>query len=122
MKGSLFMVSERRRHMPESSERGALTEGVYYILLSLCQPLHGYGIMQKVSEMSDGRVSLGAGTLYGALNTLVEKGWIQSVGSQEKSRKKEYCITAAGQQAILREMERLQELLDAGKTFREEKT
>lgn len=108
--------------MPESSERGALTEGVYYILLSLCQPLHGYGIMQKVSEMSGGRVSLGAGTLYGALNTLVEKGWIQSAGSQENSRKKEYCITAAGQQAILWEMERLQELLDAGETFREEKT
>lgn len=107
--------------MPESNERGALTEAVYYILLSLCQPLHGYGIMQKVSEMSGGRVSLGAGTLYGALNTLVEKEWIQSVGGQENSRKKEYCITSAGQQVILREMERLQELLDAGKMLREEK-
>ena len=52
------------------NESIALTEAVYYILLSLCSPLHGYGIMQRVDEMSAGRVKLAAGTLYGALNTL----------------------------------------------------
>jgi DNA-binding PadR family transcriptional regulator len=55
--------------MPESI--GALTEAVFYILLSLYQPLHGYGIMQNVGALSRGRVTLGAGTLYGAINTLV---------------------------------------------------
>lgn len=49
--------------MPESSERGALTQAVYYILLSLYEPRHGYGIMQNIKEISNGRVSLGAGTL-----------------------------------------------------------
>ena len=57
------------------NESIALTEAVYYILLSLCSPLHGYGIMQRVEEMSAGRVKLAAGTLYGALNTLKERGW-----------------------------------------------
>ena len=51
-------------------ENIALTEGVYYILLSLTQPLHGYGIMQRVEEMSGGRLRMAAGTLYGALSSL----------------------------------------------------
>ena len=50
----------------------ALTEAVFYILLSLGQPLHGYGIMQRAEELSNGRVKLAAGTLYGALTTLQE--------------------------------------------------
>ena len=58
-----------------SGEHFALTEAVFYILLSLQRPLHGYGIMQRVEELSRGRVRLAAGTLYGALATLVEKGW-----------------------------------------------
>ena len=49
----------------------ALTEAVYYILLSLTEPLHGYGIMQNVAQLSNGRVNLAAGTLYGAINTLL---------------------------------------------------
>ena len=53
----------------------ALTEAVFYILLSLQKPLHGYGIIQNVEELSHGRVKLAAGTLYGALNSLVDKGW-----------------------------------------------
>ena len=52
----------------------ALTEAVFYILLSLDAPLHGYGIMQNVESLSGGRVRLAAGTLYGALATLTERG------------------------------------------------
>lgn len=96
--------------MPEKSS--VLTEAAYYILLSLYEPLHGYGIMQKVAAMSHGRVQLGAGTLYGALNTLVERGWI-SEGAQY-DRKKEYLITPWGQTAIETEMARLTELLANG--------
>ena len=50
----------------------ALTEAVFYILLSLMRTMHGYGIMQNVEALSDGRVRLAAGTLYGAINTLLE--------------------------------------------------
>ena len=64
-----------------------LTAAVYYILLSLTEPLHGYGIMQKAEQLSSGRVRLAAGTLYGALNTLLEKGWI-AAGPQEGRQKR----------------------------------
>ena len=52
-----------------------LTEAVYYILLSLMEPMHGYGIMQNVETLSGGRVRLAAGTLYGALNAMVDRDW-----------------------------------------------
>ena len=70
-----------------------LTEAVYYILLSLLEPLHGYGIIQNVEKLSGGRVRLAAGTLYGAINTLLEKGWIAALEGEADSRKKEYVIT-----------------------------
>ena len=101
--------------MPESSERGALTEAVFYILLSLHTPMHGYRIMQTVRELSNGRVDLGAGTLYGAINTLLEKKWIVPVEGVQDSRKKEYEITALGKSIVNAELLRLQELLETGK-------
>ena len=72
-----------------STENVALTEAVTYILLSLYEPLHGYGIMQKVQNLSGGRVNLAAGTLYGALNTLLERRWIEALPGEKNSRKKE---------------------------------
>ena len=101
--------------MPESSERGALTEAVFYILLSLYTPMHGYRIMQAVKEFSNNRVSLGAGTLYGALNTLLEKHWIEPLPGVMDSRKKEYQITAAGRTIVVEEIARLEELVANGK-------
>lgn len=101
--------------MPESTERGALTEAVYYILLSLYSPMHGYAIMQHISALSSGRVSLGAGTLYGAINTLLAKGWIKSVSNDRSSRKKEYIITDLGKAMVNDEIMRLNELINNGK-------
>lgn len=93
----------------------ALTEGVYYILLSLLQPLHGYGIIQNVEKLSAGRVRLAAGTLYGAINTLLEKGWIAALEGEADSRKKEYVITEAGREMLVKELQRLEELVNNGK-------
>jgi DNA-binding PadR family transcriptional regulator len=101
--------------MPESSERGALTEAVFYILLSLYTAMHGYAIMQNVKDLSSGRVDLGAGTLYGAINTLLEKNWISAVEGGEGSRRKEYEITELGKTVIQGELVRLEELLANGK-------
>lgn len=98
----------------------ALTEAVYYILLSLQQPMHGYGIMQNVLTLSQGRVNLAPGTLYGALTTLLERQWIQALPDETSSRKKEYIITSLGKEMILNELIRLQELLDNGKPFMKE--
>ena len=96
--------------MPTEDEQGPLTETVYYVLLALHAPLHGYGVMQLVDEMSGGRVNLGAGTLYGALNTLVERGWIVPVVGAAGDRKKEYVITEVGRDVVAVELERLEEL------------
>jgi DNA-binding PadR family transcriptional regulator len=101
--------------LAESSERGALTEAVFYILLSLYSPMHGYGIMQNVRELSNERVNLGAGTLYGAINTLLEKNWIKSIVGEKDSRKKEYEITDLGKTVIRGEIIRLEELIFNGK-------
>ncbi|MEN6594677.1 MAG: helix-turn-helix transcriptional regulator [Clostridiaceae bacterium] len=94
---------------------GALTEGVYYILLSLNTPLHGYGIMQNVELLSGKRVRLAAGTLYGAINTMLERGWIQSLPGETDSRRKEYQLTNAGREVLQEEIQRLDELLNNGK-------
>ena len=94
------------------AEQIALTETTYYILLSLYQPLHGYGIMQRAAELSGGRVRLAAGTLYGALNALVDKGWIALLPVE--GRKKEYRLTPNGQKILKNELERLRELVASG--------
>lgn len=92
----------------------ALTEAVFYILLSLQKPLHGYGIIQNVEELSKGRVKLAPGTLYGALNSLVDKGWIDALPENPESRKKEYVITKNGLSILKEELARLTELVDNG--------
>ncbi len=99
----------------------ALTEAVYYILLSLIKPMHGYGIMQNVEKLSNGRVKLAAGTLYGAINTLLEKGWITAIPGEKDSRKKEYQITETGRQILEGEILRLRELIENGNRILEDK-
>ena len=99
---------------------GALTEAVYYILLSLMEPLHGYGIMQNVEKLSHGRLRLAAGTLYGAISTMLEKGWITAMDNTADSRKKEYVITETGREILRAEYARLKELVDNGRMALEE--
>ena len=91
-----------------------LTESTYYILLALYNPQHGYGIMQQVEALSRGRVRLAAGTLYGALNAMVEKGWIIQLPVVGGSRKKNYQITEIGLRILTNEIERLRELVQNG--------
>jgi DNA-binding PadR family transcriptional regulator len=92
-------------------ELSPLTETSFYILLSLYQPLHGYGIMQQVEKMSDGRVLLGAGTLYGALSKLEKLGAIFYCGEDpENPRRKIYQISADGKRLIESETERIEKL------------
>ena len=97
-----------------------MTEAIYYILLSLRRANHCYGIIQEISEMTGGRVTLGPGTLYGAINSLLEKGWIVLVRADIDSRKKkEYIITDAGRAAFAAETKRLTELLENGRKMEE---
>lgn len=89
-----------------------LTEAVFYILLALRKPNHGYGIIQEVQVLTNGRLTLGAGTLYGAIQTLQKKDWIQIYSVDTESRKKkEYIITDRGKEVFREEQRRLKELL-----------
>lgn len=95
---------------------GALTEVTFFILLSLYTPKHGYAVMQFIEDKTDGRLSLGAGTLYGALNTLQDKGWISPLGNVN-GRKKEYRITEQGKQVAEKELTRLQSLVQTAESI-----
>ena len=101
-------------------ENIALTESTYYILLSLYHPQHGYGIMQQTEQLSGGRVRLAAGTLYGALISLCEKGWIKQLPLQSGSRKKEYQLTKEGRAVLKRELDRLRQLVANGESILQE--
>ncbi len=95
----------------------ALTESTYYILLSLCSPQHGYGIMQQTEELSHGRVRLAPGTLYGALTSMTDKGWIVQLPVEDGSRRKEYRLTESGRSVLKKEIARLKELVYNGETI-----
>ena len=100
--------------MKDNVKGGALTEVTFYILLSLYFPRHGYAVMQFIEEKTNGRLTLGAGTLYGALNTLLEKGWIapkDTLAQNKEKRKKEYIITSLGKEIAEKELCRLKKLV-----------
>ena len=89
-----------------------LTESTYYTLLALLEPLHGYGIMQKVDQLSEGTVVVGPGTLYGALSSLEKEGLI--VKEREEERRKVYALTAKGRRVLAAQVQRLEIMARAG--------
>ena len=102
------------------SKHQPLTEALFYILLATRKPVHGYGIILEVAEMTGGRVNLGPGTLYGAINLLLERGWIVLYSAELSSRrKKEYVITEEGRAVFAAEQQRLRELVRNGEKMEE---
>lgn len=98
-----------------------LTEVVFYILLAVRNPNHGYGIIQEVEKLTNGRVVLGAGTLYGAIQTLEKKNWIRIYSVDTESRKKkQYVITELGKEIFEEERRRLEESLENAKLMEED--
>ncbi|MEI4620445.1 PadR family transcriptional regulator [Bacillus pfraonensis] len=95
-----------------------LTEATYYILLSLVKPMHGYGIMQMVEEMTNGEVKLGPGTLYGNTTKLLKEKLIVEVASTD--RKKCYVLTPIGREVLELEFKRLQRSIQNGRNILEE--
>jgi DNA-binding PadR family transcriptional regulator len=89
-----------------------VTEPVLLILLSLAgQPRHGYAILQDVQEMSEGRVMLSTGTLYGALRRLLDDGWIERFQEEDTSRGRQaYRLTPGGRRNLQQEVSRLKHL------------
>ena len=89
-----------------------LTEPVLFILLSLAgQPGHGYSILKDIEQMSDGRVLLSTGTLYGALRRLLDDDWIERLEQKDRSRGKQaYRLTPRGRKNLQFEVSRLKHL------------
>lgn len=97
-----------------------LTEVTYFILLSLSPgPRHGYAIMKDVRSLSQGRVILSTGTLYGALKRMLELGWILRVedanGSTTGRERKFYRLSSVGDRILSAELERLNSLVAAAR-------
>ena len=92
-----------------------LTEPVLLILASLAtEPRHGYGLMKDIETLSNGRVRLSTGTLYGALARLLEDGWIERFEQDDRSRDKQaYRLTSEGRRQLQAEVERLKQLARA---------
>ena len=89
-----------------------LSESTYYVLLALLEPLHGYGVMQKVGQLSEGTVTVGPGTLYGALSTLEKEGLIAK--DREEERRKLYVLTAKGRRVLAAQVSRLEIMARSG--------
>ena len=98
-------------------EHQPMSEAMYYILLALLHPVHGYGVMQRVRELSGGRLVLGPGTLYGILTRMRTEGYIRLESAE--GRRKVYAITEAGTQALLKEYRRLKNLVQDGTILEE---
>lgn len=96
--------------MRDNIKGGALTETTFFVLLSVYKPNHGYGIMQFIANETEERLTLGAGTLYGAINTLLKKEWILPYGNDPSDRKKEYIITDKGKEIVEIELKRLKQV------------
>nr|WP_315024782.1 PadR family transcriptional regulator [uncultured Aminipila sp.] len=96
-----------------------LTEPMYYVLLSLIKENHGYGIMQMISELTEGRVAVGAGTLYALLGRFEKEEIIFQVA--EENRRKIYKLTEKGQDILQEEFQRLNKMVSDGEKFFEYK-
>ena len=110
--------------LPEISALLPLTETEFFILLSLApEPKHGYAIMKGVRSLSDGRISLGTGTLYGALKRMLEREWIVRREGKEPLEetgrtRKSYALSSLGRRILAAETHRLQILVQVARQSR----
>lgn len=99
-------------------EQQPLSAQAFHILVALAGgDLHGYGIMQDVAARTGGKIQLSAGTLYGAIQRLLEQGLIVEVRGAGNDRRRVYRLTAAGRKAARAEAARWEELLEQARHY-----
>ena len=107
------MGNDLQKHIP-------LTETMFLVLLTMLEENYGYKASQEVEEITNGRIILGPGTLYGAINNLNKKGWIELV-DKDDSGKKVYIATDTGRELVSLEIKRMRNLVLKGeKKFKKE--
>lgn len=89
-----------------------MTEAMYYILLAVTRPCHGYAMMGRIADLSRGRLEMGPGTLYGVLTRMKKDGWITL--REDDGRRKIYEITDVGRAALAAEYDRLRHMVADG--------
>ena len=102
-----------------SYKGGPMTEAMYYILLVLLNPAHGYKLMQDIEIISHGRVKMGPGTLYGVLTRMLTDGLISL--EHDDGRRKIYQITSSGIDALQEEYNRLKAMVYDSEPYMEVK-
>jgi DNA-binding PadR family transcriptional regulator len=95
-----------------------LTEATFYVMLSMAaERRHGYAILKDVKALSQGRIVLSTGTLYGALSRLLDAGLIECVEEEDAAEvgrpRKFYCLTHRGRRTMEAEVKRMSDLLAA---------
>ena len=97
---------------PKDAETRPLSEPVLLILMSLAEePRHGYALIKDIETLSNGRVRLSTGTLYGALRRLLNDRWIARFNQEDKSREKQaYKLTPMGRRQLDMELDRMRQL------------
>jgi DNA-binding PadR family transcriptional regulator len=101
-----------------------LTPAVFHILLALADgERHGYGIMLEVEAMTEGRVEMGPGTLYGTIKRTIKAGLIVESDDRpdpelDDERRRYYRLTAFGRRVLAAEVERLTALVDIAQSKR----
>ena len=85
-----------------------MTETIFYILLCLREESHGYNIIHKVEELTEGEIRISPGTMYGSLSKMEKDQLICFVREEEK--RKTYCITDLGKDVLALEMQRIERL------------
>jgi len=100
------------RHVVKQNRQKPLSEAVLMILLSLAaEPRHGYALIKDIENLSQGRVRLSTGTLYGAIRRLVETGLIEPFDQEDTSRDKQaYKLTGEGNKQLQAELDRMKQL------------
>lgn len=97
-----------------------LTEQMYYVLLALTEERHGYGVMQAAAQLTNGRVNIGAGTLYALLARFEQEGLIRA--TREQDNRKYYLLTEEGRTILDNEFDRLRrQVADGAKILRRER-
>lgn len=99
---------------------GELTDTMYYILLNLTQPSHGYMIMQNVETLTNNKFSIGPGSLYTTLKKLLDEDLIKMIKDQEDN-KKTYVITDKGMRMLQEEVARKEEMVSHARKILKEK-
>ena len=82
-----------------------LTEQMFYVLLCLKRECYGMDILDRVPSMTNGRVTVGSGTLYNLLEQFLEMGMIRE--TKVEGRRRSYILTPVGEETLHREYERL---------------